>query len=95
MQEELNQASKKASKTAKNIANTVSSKVEDAADEVTGGGGARQTLNNVTDVATDYLSSFNSSPLGFIRQYPMQAAIGGVVLGFLLGSAVAKNAVTK
>lgn len=90
MQEELNNITKKATKTAKNMVN----KVEETATDLSAAG-VRQSVSGVTDLASDYLSNFNSSPLNFVRQYPVQAAIGGVILGFILGAAVAKKSVTE
>jgi hypothetical protein len=59
---------------------------------------ARETLGNVSDKAgeyidraSDYFEGFNANPGTFIRNYPVQAAIGGVIVGFLLGAAVSRR----
>lgn len=61
---------------------------------------AKEAFNTVSDKASEYVNQasgyirgFNASPNQFIRQYPMQAALGGVVIGFLLGAAVSRRSI--
>jgi ElaB/YqjD/DUF883 family membrane-anchored ribosome-binding protein len=54
---------------------------------------ARKTYDKVVDRASDYVEGFNSSPTDFIRQHPMQAAVGGLVIGLLLGSAIGRRSI--
>jgi hypothetical protein len=43
--------------------------------------------------AGEFVSSINTRATGFVRSYPLQAAIGGLVIGFLLGSMVSRRQV--
>lgn len=52
---------------------------------------AKEAFNTVTEKASEYMSGFDANPVRFVRQYPVQAAIGGIVIGFLLGTAVSRR----
>jgi ElaB/YqjD/DUF883 family membrane-anchored ribosome-binding protein len=56
---------------------------------------AQKAYDTVVDKASEFFSGVNTNPLSFIRQYPVQAAIGGVVIGFLLGAAISRRAVSE
>jgi hypothetical protein len=52
---------------------------------------ARQAYDTVVDKASDYISDLRANPTRLVRQYPVQAALGGVVIGFLLGAVVCRR----
>jgi len=61
---------------------------------------AKEALNTVTEKASqfagqasEYMSGFDTNPVKFVRQYPVQAAIGGLVIGFLVGTAVSRRSI--
>lgn len=56
---------------------------------------AQRAYDTVVDKASDIFSGFNASPMSFIRDYPMQSAIGGLIIGYLLGSAVSRRSLTE
>lgn len=62
---------------------------------------AKEALNTVSEKASEfagkaseYMSGFDANPVKFVREYPIQAAIGGIVIGFLLGTAVSRRTLT-
>ncbi|MBX3023030.1 MAG: hypothetical protein KF799_15245 [Bdellovibrionales bacterium] len=69
----------------------------------TGSESVKTAFDTVSEKASQYMDqaselfgsidfkSIGSSPGRMIRQYPVQAAIGGAVIGFLLGAAVCRR----
>lgn len=56
---------------------------------------AKQAYDTVVEKASDVFSGMNANPTTYIRQYPIQAALGGLAVGFLLGAAVSRRSVAK
>ena len=47
---------------------------------------ATKTYEQVVDASGHYLEGFSASSTKFVRQYPMQTAVGALAVGFILGS---------
>ena len=54
---------------------------------------AKKTYGELTERASKAFDGMNMNPTSYIQEHPMQAAIGGLVIGFLLGTAVSRRSV--
>lgn len=47
---------------------------------------SKESYDEMVERGTELLSRGTTSATGIVRDYPLQAAVGGLVVGFLLGS---------
>src|SRR4051812_14266882 len=52
---------------------------------------AKDAYNKVVEGASSAYDVVNTRGFGFVRQYPLQAALGGLAIGFLLGAAISRR----
>ncbi len=53
---------------------------------------SKESYQEMIERVPDLLSKANKSATGMVREYPIQAAVGGLVIGFLLGSIFSRRA---
>lgn len=53
---------------------------------------AMDTYHKVVDRGSDLVSDFNTTSTKFVRQYPLQTAVGALAVGFILGSIAFRRA---
>lgn len=58
-------------------------------------GSVSEKAGQYAETAAEYMRGMSADPGRFIRQYPIQAAIGGLAIGFLLGAAVSRRSVVS
>jgi hypothetical protein len=54
---------------------------------------SKDTYQDMIDRAPELLSQAGKSATGIVRDYPIQAAVGGLCIGFLLGALFSRRAV--
>lgn len=91
MAEDLTQATNSKNKAGAKFKN-ISKTAETVQDQVLDT--AKKTYGDVVERASSAFDSINASPMSYIRENPMQAALGGLLIGFLLGTAVSRRSIS-
>lgn len=54
---------------------------------------SKESAQEMIERVPDLLSTAQKSATGIVREYPIQAAVGGLCIGFLLGALFSRRAV--
>jgi hypothetical protein len=54
---------------------------------------SKEKLNAIAGRGSEILSRVNTSATGAVRNYPVQAAVGGLIVGFALGALLCRRSV--
>ena len=86
MADEMNESTP----TVKNATSKIKAMAKSAGDVQ---GQVQEQVSEVTERAMNAVKEFDSSPVSYIRENPILAAVGGIVLGFILGTAISRRSV--